>query len=46
MRTGDPRLAVCSRKSAKGMHTYREGFFYGDGRMRCLWCGRRKKVAK
>jgi hypothetical protein len=46
MMPADPRQAVCSRKSAKGWHTYREGFFYPDGRSRCIWCGRRKRVKK
>jgi hypothetical protein len=43
---GDPRRGTCSRKSAKGVHVYREGFFYPDGRMRCVYCGRRKRVKK
>jgi hypothetical protein len=46
MMAHDPREGTCSRKSAKGVHVYREGFFYPHGQMTCVYCGRRKRVKK
>lgn len=40
----DPREARCSRHAREPQaHVWRLGAFYDDGRMRCAYCGKRRK---
>jgi hypothetical protein len=42
----DTREAVCERKDASKVHMFRDACFYADGRHRCVYCGRRKRLVK